>query len=82
MNFLYTLQDVKISLERINEIHGKDNEESNEKAWVCQDFIEVPSTLTMVAPESMKPVADGYVRFKVNRPDDVIRSFDVYQTIE
>ena len=32
MNFLYTLQDVKISLERINEIHGKDNEESNEKA--------------------------------------------------
>lgn len=32
MNFLYTLQDVKISLERINEIHGKDNEESYEKA--------------------------------------------------
>lgn len=31
MNFLYTLQDVKISLERINEIHGKDNEESNPK---------------------------------------------------
>ena len=27
MNFLYTLQDVKISLERINEIHGKPNEE-------------------------------------------------------
>ena len=35
MNFLYTLQDVRISLERINEIHGKDNEESNEKALAC-----------------------------------------------
>lgn len=32
MNFLYTLQDVKISLERINEIHGKENEESNKNA--------------------------------------------------
>lgn len=32
MNFLYTLQDVKISLERINEIHEKDNEESNKQA--------------------------------------------------
>lgn len=32
MNFLYTLQDVKISLERINEIHRKDNEVNNEKA--------------------------------------------------
>ena len=32
MNFFYTLQDVKISLERINEIHEKDNEESNEKS--------------------------------------------------
>jgi len=27
MNFIYALQDVKISLERINEIHGKENEE-------------------------------------------------------
>ena len=32
MNFFYTLQDMKISLERINEIHEKDNEESNEKS--------------------------------------------------
>lgn len=29
MNFLYSLQDVKISLERINEIHEMENEESN-----------------------------------------------------
>ncbi len=27
MQFIYSLQDVKISLERINEIHGRDNEE-------------------------------------------------------
>jgi len=29
MNFLYSLQDVKISLERINEIHQTDNEENS-----------------------------------------------------
>ena len=44
MNFLYTLQDVKISLERINEIHGKDNEESNEKALAS--FIDTPNDLS------------------------------------
>ena len=35
MSFIYSLQDVKISLERINEIHGSKNEESNEnqRAW-------------------------------------------------
>lgn len=27
MNFIYSIQDVKISLERINEVHSKDNEE-------------------------------------------------------
>lgn len=31
MKFLYSLQDVKISLERINEIHEMKNEESNDK---------------------------------------------------
>ena len=44
MNFLYTLQDVKISLERINEIHGKDNEGSNEKALAC--FTDTPNNLS------------------------------------
>lgn len=29
MNFIYSIQDVKISLERINEIHKKDNEEDS-----------------------------------------------------
>ena len=32
MNFLYSLQDVKISLERINEIHEMENEENNKEA--------------------------------------------------
>ena len=32
MQFVYSLQDVKISLERINEIHGMENEEGNPQA--------------------------------------------------
>lgn len=32
MSFIYSLQDVKISLERINEIHEMENEESNDAA--------------------------------------------------
>ena len=32
MQFFYSLQDVKISLERINEIHGMENEEGNPQA--------------------------------------------------
>ena len=32
MSFLYSLQDVKISLERINEIHEMENEENNKEA--------------------------------------------------
>ena len=32
MQFIYSLQDVKISLERINEIHGMENEEGNPQA--------------------------------------------------
>ena len=32
MNFLYSLQDVKLSLERINEIHEMENEENNKEA--------------------------------------------------
>ena len=36
MSFIYSLQDVKISLERINEIHEMRNEESKDKA--LEDF--------------------------------------------
>lgn len=32
MNFIYQWQDVSISLERMNEIHSKDNEENKEKS--------------------------------------------------
>lgn len=35
MTFLYSLQDVKISLERINEIHEVENEENNPNAQMC-----------------------------------------------
>jgi ATP-binding cassette subfamily B protein len=34
MSFIYSLQDVKISLERINEIHEMENEESNPDAFI------------------------------------------------
>lgn len=33
MSFIYSMQDVKISLERINEIHEKENEESHPNAF-------------------------------------------------
>jgi ATP-binding cassette subfamily B protein len=40
MSFIYSLQDVKISLERINEIHGSKNEESNENQRATFDVEE------------------------------------------
>lgn len=43
MNFLYSLQDVKISLERINEIHEMENEESKETALT--DFADKDRSL-------------------------------------
>lgn len=41
MSFIYSLQDVKISLERINEIHEGKNEESNEEK--IKDFTDTKS---------------------------------------
>lgn len=38
MSFIYSLQDVKISLERINEIHEGKNEESNENQEKAFNF--------------------------------------------
>lgn len=43
MNFIYSLQDVKISLERINEIHEMENEESD--ANVLTDFQDTDKSL-------------------------------------
>lgn len=37
MSFVYSLQDVKISLERINEIHEKRNEETSDNQLMCFD---------------------------------------------
>lgn len=36
VNFVQSLQDAKISMERLNEIHELDNEEDNEKSYVTQ----------------------------------------------
>ena len=63
MNFLYTLQDVKISLERINEIHGKENEESNDKE--LHAFADTPNDLSFESvdfkydPHHPKKTIDG-----------------------
>lgn len=35
MNFIYSLQDVRISMERINEIHGMRNEKDNSGEHLC-----------------------------------------------
>ena len=43
MSFLYSLQDVKISLERINEIHGMENEES--RADALTEFADADRSL-------------------------------------
>lgn len=43
MAFLYSLQDVKISLERINEIHGMENEES--RADALTEFADTDRSL-------------------------------------
>jgi ATP-binding cassette subfamily B protein len=57
MSFIYSLQDVKISLERINEIHEGKNEESNENQ-VSEFNIEKSIALTNVDfkydPHSLK----------------------------
>lgn len=44
MSFLYTVQDVKISLERINEIHTMDNEESETRTQ-CALFVDNKSII-------------------------------------
>lgn len=45
MNFIYSLQDVKISLERINEIHEMENEESDANALT--DFQDMDKSLRL-----------------------------------
>ncbi len=53
MNFFYSVQDVKISLERINEIHQMDDENGKEGLKTAVDnqamaFISTISCLSMI----------------------------------
>ena len=49
MSFIYTIQDVKIGLERINEIHLNDNEENNNRRVTVLDKDEYSITFSDVA---------------------------------
>ena len=49
MSFIYTIQDVKIGLERINEIHLNDNEENNNRRVTVLDKNEYSITFSDVA---------------------------------
>lgn len=67
MSFIYSLQDVKISLERINEIHKGKNEESNEnlaKAFNSKKSIIIEGIDFRYDPYAMKKTLDG-VSFKI-----------------
>lgn len=62
MSFLYSLQDVKISLERINEIHEGKNEESTEnqaKAFDTEKSISIESIDFKYDPHALKKTLDG-----------------------
>lgn len=56
MSFIYSLQDVKISLERINEIHKGENEENKEnqiKTFVNQKAIEIKNIYFKYNPHAL-----------------------------
>lgn len=62
MSFIYSLQDVKISLERINEIHEGKNEESNEnqeKAFDSEKSISIENIDFKYDPHALKKTLDG-----------------------
>lgn len=62
MSFIYSLQDVKISLERINEIHDGKNEESKEnqaKAFVDEKSIKIDNIDFKYDPHALKKALDG-----------------------
>lgn len=44
--------------------YDQEYRQKNANAWLCHDYVEMLDTLTMVKPESMKPVAAGFVRFE------------------
>lgn len=62
MSFIYSLQDVKISLERINEIHEGKNEESNEnqvKAFGAEKSIRIKNIDFKYDPHALKKTLEG-----------------------
>lgn len=62
MSFMYSLQDVKISLERINEIHEGKNEESKEnqaKAFDTEKSIKIGNIDFKYDPHSLKKTLEG-----------------------
>lgn len=62
MSFIYSLQDVKISLERINEIHEGKNEESKEnqaKTFDAKKSINIENIDFKYAPHALKKILEG-----------------------
>lgn len=63
MKFFYSLQDVKISLERINEIHGKDDENSEREALTAvtdgHEGITIDNIMFKYDPHSLYKTIDG-----------------------
>ncbi|MGM9712923.1 MAG: peptidase domain-containing ABC transporter, partial [Prevotella sp.] len=66
MSFIYSLQDVKISLERINEIHEGENEESDEnqaQAFGVEKSININKIDFKYDPHAVKKTLDGVSLF-------------------
>lgn len=62
MSFIYSLQDVKISLERINEIHEGKNEESKEnqvKAFNAEKSISIENIDFKYDPHALRKTIEG-----------------------
>ena len=67
MSFIYSLQDVKISLERINEIHEGKNEESSEnqaKSFDAEKSIRIDDIDFKYDPHALEKTLDG-VSFEI-----------------
>ena len=66
MSFIYSLQDVRISLERINEIHEGKNEESDENqamAFGAEKSIKINGIDFKYDPHAVKKTLDGVSLF-------------------
>ena len=62
MSFIYSLQDVKISLERINEIHEGKNEETTEnqsKSFATEKSIDIDNIDFKYDPHALKKTLEG-----------------------